>query len=66
MDRCNGHQILLDLRVKRAVNLTGGSQGSGRVRACLLVALLPALADSELITSSGNRADLDYGRFGCW
>ena len=66
MDRCNGHQILLDLRVKRAVNLTGGSQGSGRVRACLLVALLPALPDSELITSSGNRADVDYTGSRCW
>ena len=66
MDRCNGHQILLDLRVKRAVNLTGGSQGSGRVRACLLVALLPALPDSELITSSGNRADVDYSGSRGW
>ena len=43
--RCNGHQILLDPRVKRAVNLTGVAR-VGEEEACLLIVVLPGPAEN--------------------
>ena len=59
-----GHQILLDLGVKRAVNLTGVARVRGGGREWGVACWLHCCP--ELITSSGNSADVDYTGRRCW